>query len=126
MTKITILAILFFSLISNLLQAEVMTHYFSQKEKRLINIEKLNGMNVNDECLKNKSECRALLTITKPSKKTDSKTNHPRGNPASEYCESIQGNPAILHDQKNNEYDYCLLKGKYFVDSWDLYKASTK
>lgn len=126
MTKKTIIATLFLSITSNLLQAEVMTHYFSQKEKRQITIEKHKGMSVNDECLKNLSECMALLTPVKRANKSASKINHPRGNPASDFCESIKGNPAILHDQKNNEYDYCLIKGKYFVDSWDLYKANSK
>ena len=52
-------------------------------------------MNVNDECLKNKSECQALLTITKATKKTDSKTNHPRGNPASDFCELLSGSYSL-------------------------------
>lgn len=127
----SLFAVLLF-LTSTISKAEVLIHHFGQKQKREIKVQKLNGMNVNDECIKSKSECLSLLSISKKNEKDkspkipDSLVKHPVGNPASDFCEAHNGNSAILHDQKNNEYDYCLMKGKYFVDSWDFYNVNNK
>lgn len=109
-------------------RAEVLLHKSSNAPAKKINIEKLNGLHVNIECIQNKKEC---LTFITNSKKTDpasiSQTKqfqHVLGNPASNFCETNKGSSEILSDLKNNEYDYCVFENKYFVDSWDFYRLN--
>jgi putative hemolysin len=111
-------------LVSTNIRAE--EYFFTPERNKTIKIkfEKLNGVLVNDLCLKEKKECLKLIDSIKKNKietvKTDKKA--PLGNPASTNCEAHQGQSEILRDAKHNEYDFCVLDKKYFVDSWDLMK----
>lgn len=118
--KYTVLLFLF---LSHSLSAEILIHKYSKNASKKIKIEKLNGFHVNDVCIKHKQECLPLL---KPAKVQQTKASGSGvlGNPASDFCQTHQGVSEILHDKKNNEYDYCLLKGKYLVDSWDFYSLN--
>lgn len=100
--------------------------FFTPEKNQIqkIKFDKLNGVLVNDLCLKEKKECLKLIEAIKKNKiesvKSDKKA--PLGNPASTNCEAHGGQSEILRDAKHNEYDFCVLNKKYFVDSWDLMK----
>lgn len=121
-------ALLLLSIFSFKARSEVFTHKFSKAPAREIKIEQLNGFHVNDECIKNKKECLSL--ILRPFKEDPIKSAktkqapHVLGNPASDFCKVNHGNSEILQDKKNNEYDYCVFKDKYFVDSWDFFSLN--
>lgn len=122
-------SLIFYQFLSTNLFAEEFTHKFDHVPARKINIELLKGYHVNSECHKNKKECLALITVPSDVPSSGTKSNksvHLRGNPASDFCESRSGKSEILRDVKNNEYDYCVLKDKYFVDSWDFYSQNKK
>ncbi|MBC7537509.1 MAG: DUF333 domain-containing protein [Bacteriovorax sp.] len=116
--------ILFFSLLSFDARSELFFHKFNNGSARKIKIEKLNGFHVNHECINNKQEC--LQLILKPLGQKTKQTQDVLGNPASDFCEFNNGNSEILRDKKNNEYDYCVLKNKYYVDSWDFFNLNKK
>lgn len=119
------LALIIFS-ISGLSMAEDL--FFTPERNKIekIKFEKMNGVLVNDLCLKEKKECSKLIEEIKKNKidrkKEKAAKKEPLGNPASTNCEANNGQSEILRDDKHNEYDFCLLKKKYFVDSWDLLK----
>lgn len=112
---------LLFIFVSITAKSEVFTHKFSKGPARKIKIEKLSGFHVNSKCIENKNECLAL--ISKPKK---GETQNLSGNPASDFCSANNGKSEILRDSKNNEYDFCVLNDKYFVDSWDFYSLNKK
>lgn len=116
---------IFFTLFSSsaLVIAEEFTSNFTRGFTKNIDIELLNGMHVNSLCLKNKVECLSLLKKQTSVKNSPKSQGHVLGNPASIFCNSIGGKSEILKDKKNNEYDFCVLNDKYFIDSWDLYKT---
>jgi putative hemolysin len=92
-------------------------------------ISKLNGFHVNNECLKNKTECLLLISNlpkVEVIKNDERKDPQVLGNPASDFCSANKGSAEILHDKKNNEYEYCVLKEIYFVDAWDFYSLNKK
>lgn len=107
--------------------AEIMFHKINNGAAKKINIELLNGMHVNQKCIEAQSDC---LSVLNKLKKTGDKSIAPYpklvGNPASNHCQQSGGYSEILHDEKNNEYDYCVFNEKYFVDSWDFYKQKRK
>lgn len=104
------------------LKAEVFTWANEKKSVQKIQIEILNGMKVNSTCFKEKIACLKILDSIQKTHIELKIEKGPLGNPASAYCESHNGQPEILRDAKNNEYDFCLLDKKYLVDSWDLMK----
>lgn len=112
-------------LVSFVSHAEVLTLKIGEGNEKKINVEKLESFHVNDECIKEKKKCLALLKI--PKKTITTKASHDlAGNPASLFCRDQNGKAEILHDSKNNEYDYCVLDNKYFIDSWDFYSSNHK
>jgi putative hemolysin len=110
--------------ISKKAQAIEMLIYKTPKKATKIEISFLDGVKVNDDCLKNKKEC--LLIMNKSVKPVIQSHKLSIGNPASEFCHAAGGASAILEDQKHNEYDFCLFEKKYYVDSWDFYKKYKK
>jgi putative hemolysin len=116
---------LFLSILSFSAKAEVFTHKISSSPAREIKIEKLNGLHVNIECIQNKNECLSLVKTSVKNSKTK-KESHVLGNPASDFCIANNGKSEILKDKNNNEYDYCIFKDKYFVDSWNFYSLNKK
>lgn len=103
-------------------KAEVFTYWPDQKTEQKIKMTKLNGMTVNEVCMKEKKACLKIIESViknRVEKKTEA---GPLGNPASINCEANKGQSEVLRDSKNNEYDFCLLEKKYLVDSWDLMK----
>jgi hypothetical protein len=114
-----------FCLLSLESQAEIMMLKTDQISVKKIEIKKLESFHVNDDCIKEKKKCLALLNI--PKKNILLKGNfNLAGNPASLFCREQSGKSEILYDSKNNEYDYCVLNNKYFVDSWDFYNKNQK
>lgn len=96
----------------------------SKTTKKFV-ISRLEGMQVNNTCIKEKSHC--LEVLSKPKREIIKKdSDGPIGNPASDFCLSSNGASAILEDKKHNEYDYCVLENKYYVDSWDFFKKYRK
>lgn len=120
--------LLLINLISFNAQAEVLFHKINKGPAKKIKITKLNGFHVNDECLKNKAECLSLISnLPKmPMKTPEVKDPRVLGNPASDFCSANNGSAEILQDKRNNEYEYCVLKEKYLVDSWDFYSLNKK
>lgn len=93
--------------------------------KKKIQFQKLEGLTVNAECAREAKLCLELIS------KAPVKTETPGplgtlGNPASKYCGSKGGASVILEDKGHNQYDYCVFKEKYLVDSWDLYRKEKK
>lgn len=117
--KIILFFFLFFQTFA--LLAEEFTFHLSKTKSTKISIQRLNGIQVNAECLKEKKACLKIIDAAKK-RKADMKKNKEGafGNPASLNCEAHQGDPEILTDKKNNEYDYCLFDNKFLLDSWDL------
>lgn len=116
-----ILFTFFFLYLTPLAQALELTLKTDPKTVKKFNISKLHGIQVNSECIRNKSHCLKLLSqekIAVDNKRSDGTI----GNPASDYCHSAGGSSEILEDKKHNEYDYCVFEDKYYVDSWDFYK----
>lgn len=92
--------------------------------KQKFKVEKLEGLQVNGECLKAREACLAMLAkAPAPIPKGPENTV---GHPASKYCHAKGGASVILIDVKHNQYDYCLFQNKYLVDSWDLYRKYNK
>ena len=78
-------------------------------------------------CLIKAVECRNKIKknffdLKTISPDNDSLNNSQIGNPASIFCSRGGGLSVILEDKNHNEYDFCKISEKYFVDSWDLYK----
>ena len=109
--------------------AEEFTHKLALGSEKKIEISLLKKFHVNSECIKNQQDCLNLLKVPTTStsvNKIIKQDKQVRGNPASDFCNFKEGKSEILRDQKNNEYDYCLLSDKYLVDSWDFYTQNKK
>lgn len=112
----------FMALFSQAAKAQVMTFHPDSKTEKKIKISKLNGLNVSEDCLSEKEKCQKSIEAFRKTKAALSASRTEAGNPASAYCEARSGQSEILRDNKNNEYDFCLIEKKYLIDSWDLYK----
>ena len=122
--KITGLLLLIFFQTKSANALELYLKTDSNRTKKFI-ISKLEGIQVNAECLKDKKHCLELLSKPKnPNEKKESDGSI--GNPASDFCLVKNGASAILEDKKHNEYDYCVFENKFYVDSWDFYKKYRK
>ena len=93
--------------------------------KQKLSIQKLQGLQVNKECAANSKACLAVLSQA-PTKSLGQGPEGTVGHPASKFCGVKGGSSVILVDEKHNQYDYCIFQGKYFVDSWDLYRKYKK
>lgn len=92
-----------------------------------INIVELDGMLVNENCLKQKKDCLMFfIKNEKKQKKIVQKDHVQAGNPASIYCSSVHGASEIYTDIGNNQYDFCNFDEKYIIDSWSLLKRFKK
>lgn len=100
-----------------------LVYQYDKKTSSKIVITNFHGMNASESCLKAAKECSKL--IDKKKIRLD-KIPGLKGNPASIACEEIGGSPAILKDEKFNDYEYCLLEKNYFIDSWDLHERLSK
>jgi len=115
-------------LISTHAYCEIFVQDLSKGKTLKIDIQLLNGLHVNKECVDHKKECLKYILELSNKSTSLSKKEHSLvlGNPASTFCNNNKGKSEILRDSKNNEYDYCVLKEKYIIDSWDLYHHSQK
>lgn len=93
--------------------------------KKTIQIQKVQGLSVNAECARKIQDCLKLVSVV-PMKAEPKGPMGTVGNPASNYCASKGGASVILEDKGHNQYDYCVFKEKYLVDSWDLYRKEKK
>jgi len=117
-----IVTILLFLFSSTYLKAEVFT-WATEKNKELkVEIQKLDNILVNEECIKNKTICKKIIDEVKKNKSETKPEKGPLGNPASTKCSLNKGQSEILRDNKHNEYDFCLFEQKYLIDSWALMK----
>ncbi|MBC7712910.1 MAG: DUF333 domain-containing protein [Rhizobacter sp.] len=121
--KTLCLFLISFSLIAADAPLKELTYQARKNSSENISIKVLNKLRVNDNCFARKNEC--LTFINKKIEKTK-KEGPFKGNPASSYCISADGDSIILKDKKNNEYDYCRFDGNFLIDSWDLYESSKK
>lgn len=88
-----------------------------------IEFRKMNGVEVNEQCFKNKS-CKALEALS--TKAVVSKTNSVVGkkligDPASQSCLEHSGKNIILTDGENKEFDFCELSDGSIYNSWQFY-----
>lgn len=118
-----IIIILITLVITGTLQAEVFTHQYERNKSETIEMVTVDDMQVSQSCSKDKKTCWPYFKNTKIKKHKKTKL---KGNPASIFCNEIQGESRIFKDNKNNEYDFCKFKDDFYVDSWDLYKRFNK
>lgn len=119
MKTLWILLVLFFSFS---LQAEVFT-WATEKNKELkVEMKKIDGILVNEECFKNQTVCKKIIEDVRKNKSEAKMEKGPLGNPASTKCSLNKGQSEILRDSKHNEYDFCFFEQKYLIDSWALMK----
>jgi len=112
----------FFLLSSFAIKAEVFTWATEKNKEQKVEIKKLDGILVNDECFSNKTVCLKIIAAVKKDKSQKKPEKGPLGNPASTKCSMNKGQSEILRDGKHNEYDFCLFEQKYLIDSWALMK----
>lgn len=110
------------TLCASLEAKEILLMRLNEGQKEIV-VQKLEGLDVNDLCLKASKKCLEKIN-EKP--KIETKSDSVAGNPASLFCEAKGGRSLILEDKKRNEYDYCELSDGYVVNSWHMYKKFKK
>lgn len=90
-----------------------------------IEFRKMNGIEVNEQCFKNKS-CKALEALS--AKIVETKSSNANvvgkkliGDPASQLCLEHMGKNIILNDGDRKEYDFCEFGDGSIFNSWQFY-----
>lgn len=94
---------------------------------KAINLKEHKGLIVSDFCVINsKKNCQALEFAKEKYKKNLSISDSGKlsmANPASVYCELLDGKSITLKDQQGNAHAYCQFKDSSLIDAWSLYRS---
>lgn len=123
MKKIFLLLVLIFSNSGYSAETDLTLRYLSKESYSVVQTKKINGIRVNEICLKTGSTCQALRVL-KAKVSSAPKTTAPFvGNPAANFCWDVGAKNRILKDEQNNQYDYCVFEDGSMADAWMLYEA---
>jgi len=111
-----------FILFGIIITPNIFAEEFIKHDESKITLVELDGMFVNEKCKSESVKCfKALMALKKMPQKF-SQNEEQKGNPASEYCQSLKGKSEIYKDKSNNDWDFCEFKNGFLIDSWALYK----
>jgi putative hemolysin len=105
---------------SSLLADEYLRHTANNKIGS-IDIYSVDNLHMNKLCSEEINKCLLYLRAAKGNTKRQLNPEH-SPNLASDFCKKAGGHSEIFSDRKNSQYDFCVFKNGYIIDSWEYFQ----